>query len=102
MFCDFKRFPQRGHLAERRKKCALTYMTTFWSLKRIAIAVAGGTVLAIGLALVVLPGPAFIVVPAGLAILALEFAWAKRWLGKTREWVTKAKARLHFKIKNGT
>ena len=43
-------------------------------------AVVGGTVLAFGIALIVLPGPAFIVIPAGLAILALEFAWAKRWL----------------------
>jgi hypothetical protein len=49
-------------------------------LKRIGVAVIGGTVLALGLALIVLPGPAFIVIPLGLAILAIEFAWAKRWL----------------------
>ena len=52
--------------------------------KRIIVAVLGGTVLAIGVALVVLPGPAFIVIPAGLAILAVEFAWAKRWLRSAR------------------
>lgn len=40
--------------------------------------------LTVGIALVVLPGPAFLVIPAGLAILAIEFAWAKRWLGKVR------------------
>ena len=44
----------------------------------------GGTVLAVGLALVVLPGPAFLVIPAGLAILAMEFAWARRWLRKAK------------------
>jgi tellurite resistance protein TerC len=54
-------------------------VTCRWA-KRIAIAVAGFTVLCVGVAMIVLPGPAFIVIPAGLAILALEFAWAKRWL----------------------
>jgi len=53
-------------------------------LKRIAVIVLGGLVLAIGIALIVLPGPAFIVIPAGLAILALEFAWARRWLDSVR------------------
>lgn len=54
-------------------------------IKRIAITVAGGTVLAAGAALIVLPGPAFIVIPLGLAILAVEFAWARRWLRKARQ-----------------
>ena len=54
-------------------------------VKRIAVIVVGGTVLAIGIALIVLPGPAFIVIPLGLAILAIEFAWARRWLRKVRE-----------------
>ncbi len=44
----------------------------------------GGTVLALGIAFIVLPGPAFLVIPAGLAILAMEFAWARRWLRKAR------------------
>ena len=52
--------------------------------KRIVVALVGGTVLAAGVALVVLPGPAFLVVPAGLAILAMEFAWARRWLRKVK------------------
>lgn len=53
-------------------------------LKRSIVAVMGGTVLAVGLAMIVLPGPAFIVVPAGLAILAVEFTWARRWLRSAR------------------
>jgi tellurite resistance protein TerC len=52
--------------------------------KRIAIASIGVTVLLIGIALLVLPGPAFIVIPTGLAILGLEFAWARRWLDKMK------------------
>ena len=53
-------------------------------IKRIVVMVIGATVLAAGLALIVLPGPAFIVIPLGLAILAIEFAWAKRWLRSAR------------------
>jgi tellurite resistance protein TerC len=47
--------------------------------KRLVIFITGGVVLLIGIALLVLPGPAFIVIPIGLSILALEFAWARRW-----------------------
>ena len=54
-------------------------------IKRILVTIFGGTVLVIGIALIVLPGPAFIVIPAGLAILAIEFAWARRWLHKVRD-----------------
>ncbi len=53
--------------------------------KRVVIAVIGGTVTLIGVALIVLPGPAFIVLPLGLSILATEFLWARRWLQKVRQ-----------------
>jgi tellurite resistance protein TerC len=53
------------------------FITYKWA-RRIAIAVVGFTVLCVGFAMIVLPGPAFIVIPAGLGILALEFAWAGR------------------------
>ncbi len=52
--------------------------------RRVIIAVIGFTVLLIGVALLVLPGPAFLVIPAGLAILAIEFAWARRWLQRIK------------------
>src|SRR4051812_36957279 len=48
------------------------------TLRKLFVAIIGGTVVLIGVALIVLPGPAFIVIPAGLAILASEFAWARR------------------------
>src|SRR5213080_3161708 len=53
-------------------------------VKRVIVSVVGATVLLIGVALLVLPGPAFIVIPVGLAILATEYAWARRWLKKVR------------------
>ena len=59
-------------------------LNTLRQVKRVVIAVIGGTVLLIGLLLIVLPGPAFIVIPAGLAILATEFAWARRWMEKVK------------------
>jgi hypothetical protein len=48
--------------------------------RKIIVAVVGGTVLVFGIALIVLPGPAVVVIPAGLAILASEFLWARRLL----------------------
>ena len=53
--------------------------------RRVVVASVGATVLAIGLALTVLPGPAFVVIPIGLAILGLEFAWARRWLRQLKD-----------------
>ena len=66
--------------------------------KRVAIAVIGSTVVLFGIALIVLPGPAFIVIPAGLAILATEFAWAARWLDKAKEFYKKQRSK--FKRQN--
>jgi uncharacterized protein (TIGR02611 family) len=58
-----------------------------WSLswaRRIVVGIVGFTVLLFGIALIVLPGPAFIVIPLGLAILATEFVWARSLLQKAR------------------
>lgn len=50
--------------------------------RKIIVAVIGTTVLAIGISLIALPGPAIAVIPLGLAILATEFVWARRWLDR--------------------
>jgi tellurite resistance protein TerC len=65
--------------------------------KRIVVAVVGGTVTLIGIALIVLPGPAFVIIPIGLSILATEFVWAKRFLQKARQMTTRlaSKSRRH-------
>lgn len=54
-------------------------------VRRVIVSVVGATVLLIGIALLVLPGPAFVVIPIGLGILATEYAWARRWLKKARQ-----------------
>jgi hypothetical protein len=63
------------------------HLTMIKKTQRIFVAMVWGTVLGLGIALVVLPGPAFLMMPAGLAILAVELAWARRWLRKARELV---------------
>ncbi len=65
---------------EPRWSQTITYK---WA-RRIAVTVIGGTVCLIGIAMIVLPGPALVVIPLGLGILGLEFAWARRWLGRVK------------------
>ncbi|MBI3592722.1 MAG: PGPGW domain-containing protein [Nitrospirae bacterium] len=52
--------------------------------KRLIIGVAGFTVMLIGIVMIVLPGPAIIVIPIGLGILATEFVWARNLLRKVK------------------
>lgn len=54
-------------------------------VRKIVIAAVGTSLLLIGGAMVFLPGPAIVVIPAGLAILATEFVWAKTLLRKLKE-----------------
>ena len=53
--------------------------------KRAIIFVIGGTVLVFGVILIFTPGPAIIVIPIGLAILATEFIWARTLLHKVKD-----------------
>ena len=46
--------------------------------------------LLVGIVFLVTPGPAFVVIPVGLGILALEFEWAARWLVKIKDRVNRA------------
>jgi uncharacterized protein (TIGR02611 family) len=62
-------------LRERRHE----HLSRGW-IYRAAFVVAGFVILAAGVAMLLLPGPAFVVIPIGLAVLSLEFAWAERLL----------------------
>ena len=68
-----------------RNAVTLTYKTG----RRIVVAVVGGSILLLGVIMLVTPGPAFIVIPIGLAILAVEFVWARHWLKKLRELISR-------------
>jgi tellurite resistance protein TerC len=61
-----------------------TIIFTYKAARRVVITVIGITVILFGIALIFLPGPAVVVIPAGIAVLALEFAWARRLLHKMR------------------
>ena len=53
-------------------------------VRRIVVGVIGATLLVVGVAMLVLPGPAVVVIPAGLAVLAVEFEWARRALRRAK------------------
>jgi hypothetical protein len=60
-------------------------------MKKFIVALVGGTVLLVGIALLVLPGPGLPIVAAGIAILASEFLWARRALKNAKGAVAKAR-----------
>jgi len=60
--------------------------------RRLIVLVVGTTVLVIGLILLVTPGPAVVVIPIGLAILSIEFVWARRLLKRARSYFEKREA----------
>ena len=62
---------------------------TYTTGRRIVISIVGASVLLLGIVMIVTPGPAIVLIPAGLAILAVEFVWARRWLRKLREAISR-------------
>ena len=74
-----------------RKAAHLTYRTA----RRIAVLAVGSTVVVLGIVMLVTPGPGLVVSPIGLAILAIEFAWARLWLRKVRKSISNQAAKNH-------
>ena len=70
-----------------------TIRITYKVARRIAVLTVGGTVLAVGIAMIVAPGPAIVVIPIGLAVLGMEFAWARIWLRTLREGISAQNAK---------
>ena len=58
---------------------------------RLSVAAVGFTVLAVGLVMLVTPGPGLLVIIAGLAILAHQYAWAATALDKAKARAAQAK-----------
>ena len=63
-------------------------------LRRVAVLVGGGALLAVGVAMIVLPGHAVVVIPAAIGVLAIEFEWARRWLRSIRATALRARHAL--------
>lgn len=66
-------------------------ITSYRQARKTVILLLGSSVLLIGVAMIVLPGPAVIVIPLGLSILAIEFAWARIWLDKIKRKIADGK-----------
>jgi tellurite resistance protein TerC len=62
--------------------------------RRLLVALAGGAIVAIGLLLIVTPGPALLVIPAGLGVLALEFDTPRRWRRRLAAWIREQRERV--------
>ena len=77
--------------------------------KRVAVAVIGGVVLVVGIIAIPYPGPGWLIVFAGLAILATEFAWAQHLLDHARSkydawgiWLSRQHVAIRIAVLAGT
>lgn len=68
---------------------------TYKVARRIVVTLVGSTVLMIGVIMIITPGPALVFIPLGLAILGLEFAWARAWLRGLRERISAESQKNH-------
>jgi uncharacterized protein (TIGR02611 family) len=66
-------------------------------LKRIVVGVVGGVVTVIGVVALVTPGPGWLIIFAGLGILATEFAWAAMFLESAKKSAKEAASKAKFK-----
>ena len=65
------------------------------ALRRMLVLLIGSTVLIAGLLMLVLPGPGMLVIIVGLAILAIEFAWAEALFTQARERAARLARKFH-------
>jgi len=67
-------------------------------LRKALITIVGGVLTLTGASLIILPGPAWLLLPVGLAILSLEYPWAKVWLRKSQRQLNASATWLDRKI----
>jgi len=68
-------------------------------VKRVIVAIVGSTIVLIGVALLVLPGPGLVVISLGLALLATEFVWARALLKKARTAVARTTQKVRGSVR---
>ena len=59
--------------------------STYVLVRRVIVFVLGMSIVLVGVVMLVTPGPAVVVIPAGLALLATEFLWARRLLRRLKD-----------------
>jgi len=62
--------------------------------KRVGVTIAGFALILVGIALLVLPGPGWLLIFAGLALLSTEYVWAQRMLNKAKQQAQKARDKV--------
>ena len=82
-----------------RIKAAVSLKWIPGPLRKLIVGVIGATIFLIGVAMIVLPGPAIVVIPVGLGILATEFAWARRAIRRARVMIARARGRQSAKAR---
>ena len=78
-----------------------TLSFSYRSAKKVVIAVVGSTLLLLGIAFLVLPGAGLLVIPLGLAVLAIEFLWARDLLHKVRRGISEVSRRRRMGRQRG-
>lgn len=81
-----RRFSQRGRLHQRMHANPMLSLVT-----KAAVTVVGSLVVLAGVVMLVTPGPGFVAIAVGLAILSTEWKWAERWLSAARRKLIEAK-----------
>jgi tellurite resistance protein TerC len=79
------RLRQGAAKAKDQELIKRAFHLTYKAARRIVVGMVGATVLLIGVVMLVTPGPALVVIPVGLAILSIEFTFARSWLRRLRE-----------------
>jgi uncharacterized protein (TIGR02611 family) len=77
----------RERVAESGWRRRIAARKTFEAPYRIGVGLVGGLVVAVGIVAIPLPGPGWLIVFAGLFVLATEFLWAERVLEYARRQV---------------
>lgn len=79
----------RERVADTKWRRRLAARRTLSHSYRVGVGVVGGLIVAVGIAAIPLPGPGWLIVVAGLFVLASEFTWAERVLEFTKKHVAR-------------
>ena len=62
--------------------------------RKSVLTMVGVIIVLIGVVFIILPGPAFLLIPLGLALLSLEYPWARKALRKSQRYMSAAAAKM--------
>ncbi|MEW6984065.1 PGPGW domain-containing protein [Colwelliaceae bacterium 6471] len=68
------------------------------SVKKLILTLTGGLLVILGVIFILIPGPAILFLPLGLALLSLEYPWAKKCLRNCQRWMRKSAVKVDQSI----